>query len=537
MRQACSWFVAGLSIVAGTARAELTPTGNGLVNHVDANLTWVADANLFVTQAAANPDLVADIVRLRYLTMPDPYRGARPWEDALDAGEFSTATGAMTHHAAVAWINYLNLTNYKGYSDWRIPVSKPLGNRCFEFWCSVGEGPISSLEDVELYRLFYQELGGTEGQDLVTTHNASFDLFSNLATRAFWIHFDPPGPDAYMPTSGKIHYTNWEFVFQDQKSVWPVRTGLSSATPPPIPHLALDRHSFVFPEQLAGTSSVAREVEIWNSGTGAAPISIAVTDVFSVTSDCPATLAAGASCVASVRYSPTTIGQHVGSLAVSGDGSDHVVALSGRSDINVSLIASTSTATAGAPVTLTWSALPATAECTSSGGQAPDGWAGPIPSAGSRVVTQSTAGSQTYEIRCVDSSRSRSSQVPVSYTMPTVTLISSATDVTEGGSHTLTWTSANAERCIATGNGSTAVWGGEKPVNGSAVLGETTLGSITYTLTCSSSPQSVQGSVRVFVHAAQKAEPPGGGGGVMGMQALLALLGLTALRVRARLKQ
>ena len=30
----------------------------------------------------------------------------------------------MDWFGAQAWINYLNVTNYQGYSDWRLPTTK-----------------------------------------------------------------------------------------------------------------------------------------------------------------------------------------------------------------------------------------------------------------------------------------------------------------------------------------------------------------------------------------------------------------------------
>jgi hypothetical protein len=44
-----------LALLGSTSRAALVDVGNGLINHPAANLTWVADANLFLTMALPTP--------------------------------------------------------------------------------------------------------------------------------------------------------------------------------------------------------------------------------------------------------------------------------------------------------------------------------------------------------------------------------------------------------------------------------------------------------------------------------------------------
>jgi len=511
------------------SKAELVDTGNGLINHVEANITWVADANLFVTEAAANPDLVADVIRVWNATAPDPY-AAFPSEDVLDASEFRTTSGAMTYHAALAWINYLNAIAYKGYSDWRIPEIDPVPRSCFELTCSEVEG-YYEFDDAELFRLFYQELGGVEGRELTDTHNSNFDLFTNVGTATLWIYSTPLPHDYVTTTAGTFRVVNWEFysLFQTWGRVWPVRTGLSSATPPPIGQLVLDKHELIFEGEVVGAVSASQQVEIRSTGTGPAAMTFTASSEYSVTHDCPLLLEPGSTCIAAVTYAPVTWGDNEGSLVISTGESERVVLLSGSSRISMSLVAEPATVTAGAPTTLSWTMLPATVACIAFNGEAGDGWTGSISAAGSRSVTRSTPGTHEYSIRCTEGDRHSDADVDVTYTLPTVTLTPGSTSVTLGEPHTLTWTSTHAEACTASGNGAQAAWSGSKPLAGSVAVAETTVGLITYTLSCASSPQSAQASVQVLVNA-PPAPPSRGGGGSLGPGSLFAFLGLLALR-------
>ena len=115
--------------------------------------------------------------------------------------------------------------------------------------------------------------------------------------------------------------------------------------------------------------------------------------------------------------------------------------------------------------------------------------------------------------------------VDIIYTVPTATISAASTNIVQGQANSLTWTSANAEACTASSNGSGG-WTGARATNGNASVTEQTLGMITYTITCTSASQSGQASVNVFVNAppAPPAPPPSGGGG--GSFEVLTLFGL-----------
>src|SRR5216117_2146117 len=107
------------SLLAGsTANAQLVDVGNGLVNHPAANMTWVADANLFATLASANPNLVSNIVAA--WTDGDLPVG-NGTNHTIVVADFNAAQGTMNLFGARAWLHYLNVNQFKGYSDWRYP--------------------------------------------------------------------------------------------------------------------------------------------------------------------------------------------------------------------------------------------------------------------------------------------------------------------------------------------------------------------------------------------------------------------------------
>jgi hypothetical protein len=103
--------------------------------------------------------------------------------------------------------------------------------------------------------------------------------------------------------------------------------------------VTLSPSSVGFGQQPVGTSSVAQNVTLTNSGTGALTIaSIGITGAnagdFAQTNTCPlspSTLSEGASCTISVTFSPTVAGSRTAGVDVSSDapGSPHPVALSG----------------------------------------------------------------------------------------------------------------------------------------------------------------------------------------------------------------
>ncbi len=115
---------------------------------------------------------------------------------------------------------------------------------------------------------------------------------------------------------------------------------------------------------------------------------------------------------------------------------------------------------------------------------------------------------------------------------PVVTLTADAASVSAGGAVRLNWTATNAAGCIGSGGGWSATYSGSQAANGSAESPAISTAT-TFTLTCDNGAGTTAAqSVTVSITAAPPAKS--GGGGLMDLEALLALAGSVLVRLRAR---
>ncbi len=160
----------------------------------------------------------------------------------------------------------------------------------------------------------------------------------------------------------------------------------------------------------------------------------------------------------------------------------------------LTLSASPTTVVSGGSSTLTWAASSGSA-CTAFGG-----WSGTKAANGTQVLTNLTK-TATYYLSCsLNGTRTRknvqiavTSAPPTTTPAPTLTLAASPVQVAAGQSSVLTWTSANATACTASGG-----WTGAKGVSGSATVGPISA-STTYTLACNGAGGNVTRSATVTV--------------------------------------
>ncbi len=131
---------------------------------------------------------------------------------------------------------------------------------------------------------------------------------------------------------------------------------------PAAPTVTLTPASLTFGNQVQGTSSTPQAITVAN--TGNAPltgISITLSANYSFTTNCGATLAAGATCSISVTFSPTTIGSLPGQVAIADNASNspQKVALTGTGlaastpDYGVSTTSGSATVVDGQAATFT----------------------------------------------------------------------------------------------------------------------------------------------------------------------------------------
>ena len=388
-----SRFVATLVLVllGSTSRAALVDVGNGLVNHPAANLTWVADANLFRTMAAADAALVTKVVA-SWGDGDIPTLAGDGSTHTIVAADFDAATGRMNWYGARAWLSYLKFTHYKGYSDWRLPEVGTASLQTGGCLVCVPDGGFA-VNSSEWWRLYFEELGGTAHVPIATSNNGGYALFQNIEGDAFW-------GNAQNGTTTALFRDGGEQV-SDQTNVvgfraWIVRDGQSVADPPLAPYISFSPGNPIFPVTPYNTPNPGT-VFIMNSGTGPATIaSITASGDFSVTHNCGTSLAVNASCAAVVTFKPTDLLARTGTLTVNAD-TVFTTALSGTGGISASISASPDGVKEGQSVTLTWSSSPH-AVCEGVGGTAD--WAGPLMPSGSRDVTSKEAGTFEYGIRC-----------------------------------------------------------------------------------------------------------------------------------------
>jgi hypothetical protein len=170
------------AIMAGTAHAALSTNGNGLIYDNVSDITFTSDANLFKTQSASDTNLVNTII----------LDTATVGTHTVATTDFDTTSGTMNWWGAQAWIGYLNATTYHGYNSWNLPSTNP--------------AIVSSVQiGSQLSELFYTELGGISGTSIVDSHNANYNLFTNLANAAvFWSSTD----NAAQPASSAWYFDN-----------------------------------------------------------------------------------------------------------------------------------------------------------------------------------------------------------------------------------------------------------------------------------------------------------------------------------------
>jgi hypothetical protein len=140
----------------------------------------------------------------------------------------------------------------------------------------------------------------------------------------------------------------------------------------------------------------------------------------------------------------------------------------------VSLNASSTTINAGNSATLTWASTNATS-CSATGG-----WSGTEATSGTQS-TGSLNDDANYSLTCTGpGGTSQTASVAITVIpVPTVTLAAAPVAVAVGGSSTLTWNSANADACTASGG-----WSGALAASGSQNTGPITA-TTSYSIVCS----------------------------------------------------
>jgi len=181
-----------------------------------------------------------------------------------------------------------------------------------------------------------------------------------------------------------------------------------------------------------------------------------------------------------------------------------------------SFVATPSAVTVGQSTQLSWTTSAATS-CTASGGTGTDGWNGskPVSSGGTAVGPINTAGTYVYTLICTGAGgTSAPMSVGVTASAPVAASILSFTaspsSVTAGQSASLSWTTSAATSCTASGGTGSDGWSGAKGTSstGTSTGPLTTVGTVTYTLTCTGAGgTSAPSSTSVTVNAVVPVQP------------------------------
>lgn len=173
----------------------------------------------------------------------------------------------------------------------------------------------------------------------------------------------------------------------------------------------------------------------------------------------------------------------------------------------VSLSVSPSSTTTGTPVTISWSATNSPTSCTASGD-----WSGSITptSSGTRSFTPSSAKTYLFSLSCTNAGGDGfQNNIPLTVTnpaAPVVTISTTPISVTTGGSANITWSATNnPTSCTAGGTG----WSGTKAKSGTQSTGAlNTIGTFTYSLSCSNAGGTGSASTSVSVSSGTTTSPP-----------------------------
>ncbi len=174
-----------ISIVSSSASAALIERLGGLAYYdEDADLTWLADANAAAGSA---------------------------FDDGLD-----NTDGRMTWASANAWVAGLDVN---GVTGWRLPTTP---------------GCVSCT--TELSNMFINVLGGSGsafGDSIIVSHNANFDLFSNILSSVYWTSVENPGNTTQAYVYSADFFSHGFAAKLDSWYAWAVHTGDVSAVPVP----------------------------------------------------------------------------------------------------------------------------------------------------------------------------------------------------------------------------------------------------------------------------------------------------------------
>ncbi|MCU1470038.1 MAG: coagulation factor 5/8 type domain protein [Glaciihabitans sp.] len=243
----------------------------------------------------------------------------------LAAGRPATSSSSNSSYVAS------NVTDGNTSSYWES------ANGAFPQWAQVDLGASTSVNKVTL-NLPPATAWSTRTQTLSVQGSTDGSSFSNLVGSSTYT-FDPAtGNTVTIPfTAANARYVRINITANSgwaagQLSELQVFGGGGTTPPPTNAILGFTPGSLAFGSVNVGTSSATQASVLKNTGTATATISsIAASGDFSQTNNCGSSLAVGASCTVTAKFTPSTPGGKSGNVTVTSNatGSPTVLALSG----------------------------------------------------------------------------------------------------------------------------------------------------------------------------------------------------------------
>jgi len=159
----------------------------------------------------------------------------------------------------------------------------------------------------------------------------------------------------------------------------------------------------------------------------------------------------------------------------------------------VSISATPTATTTGQVITLTWSVADAgSSSCAASGA-----WSGTPATSGTQTVAAGAAGTAFYTLTCGAASATTSVVVSTPPPSPSASLTFAPASINTAQTTVLSWSSANATSCTASG-----AWSGVKATAGSLTVTPSATGDFTYSLACTGDGGTANASAALSVTAA-----------------------------------
>jgi hypothetical protein len=255
-----------LSLTSINAEASLTAYSSGGQNLVYSslgNITWTADANLFMTQANSYAGgasayvnaVIASVPGGKIIDTPNSF-DTPTWSysgyHTLSTSDFDTTYGVVSWFGAKAFTNYLNSINYADRNEWRLPNATDTGVAGPQYgFNGTDYGYNVNTASGELARLYYDELDkkaryntsyadpqpnfGILGTSTFSDTTGSAGPFTDVHTSEYWYGteyvLDPGYPWIFSAADGGQYVP---LISKANKAyAWAVSPGQVSAVPVP----------------------------------------------------------------------------------------------------------------------------------------------------------------------------------------------------------------------------------------------------------------------------------------------------------------